>query len=146
MGKLRYRGITWLLSMISRRSCCRGAELESLSGPAPSSYLLSTHGSYLGRTGSLMPSLQVWKKHVHPVTTYCLKPAQPVTKSWLQAGSRSRQPLRQAVKAANGWIRKHHHLQVFQEGKLIRLRNPQQLPGNESRKPGRLQQQRVQAL
>lgn len=130
VGELRHRAITWLLSMISRRSHCLGTELQGLSGSAPSSCLLSAQGSCLERAENLMLSLQVWKNHVHPITTRCPKPAQPVTKFWLQAGHRSRQVLRQAGKAVKPkWIHNHHQLLGTTGRKTCLPQKPTAAPG-----------------
>lgn len=88
-----------------------------------------------------MLRLQVGKStSKHSVTAHHPKLAQPGTKFWLQAGSRSRQPLRWAGKVANpsglypGEPTNTLNFWVPQQGNSATLGSPQQLPGSDPRK------------
>lgn len=65
------------------------------------------------------------QSHIHSVTAHNPKPAQPITKFWLQAGSRSQQPLRWAGKVGKPkcfvpkWTHEHPHLLGTSGGKTL---------------------------
>lgn len=92
-SKVRHGEITQPLLLLPRSSHIWGAELGSDPSRAPlSSYLLRASGPCLESARKSMLHLHIWKTTSKPtstVTAHHPKPAQPVTRLWLHAGSRS---------------------------------------------------------